>query len=48
MVEAESPVDVPTAEAAIKKHNNIKRAILAIPIDLIQQEAQRVRETLSY
>ncbi|CAJ0930046.1 unnamed protein product, partial [Mesorhabditis belari] len=43
--EAESPVDVPTAQAAIEKHTtSVKRAILNVPIDIIQQKAQIVQE----
>uniref|UniRef100_A0A1I7WT44 ANK_REP_REGION domain-containing protein n=1 Tax=Heterorhabditis bacteriophora TaxID=37862 RepID=A0A1I7WT44_HETBA len=44
MVECQQPVDVVTADAAIGQHKATKKAILAIPIDRIQDEANRMLE----
>lgn len=42
MAEAQSPVDVTTAEAALSQHSSIKKSIFAIPIDRLQSESDRV------
>ncbi|CAJ0573822.1 unnamed protein product, partial [Mesorhabditis spiculigera] len=46
ITDAESPVDVPTAQAAIERHGAIKKGILAVPIEAIQQKAQRVQDRI--
>lgn len=39
-------MDVATAETAIAKHHAVKKGILTIPIDSIQNEAKSVRFSL--
>ncbi|VDL78284.1 unnamed protein product [Nippostrongylus brasiliensis] len=47
MAEAQSPVDVTTAEAALSQHSNIKKTIFSIPIDRLQSESDRISERIN-
>lgn len=47
MTEAQSPVDVTTAEAALSQHSLIKKTIFAIPIDRLQSESERISERIN-
>nr|ACI49192.1 hypothetical protein Csp3_JD03.001 [Caenorhabditis angaria] len=47
MVECEQPVDVKTAEIAVKKHANAKRTIFTIPVETIENDASRICDRIS-
>ncbi|KAK6730193.1 hypothetical protein RB195_006949 [Necator americanus] len=47
MTEAQSPVDVATAETALSQHSLIKKTIFAVPIERLQSESDRISERIN-
>ncbi|VDM73827.1 unnamed protein product [Strongylus vulgaris] len=47
MMEAQSPVDVATAEAALSQHSSIKKTIFTIPVERLQSESERIAERIN-
>ncbi|CAB3408479.1 unnamed protein product [Caenorhabditis bovis] len=47
MVESEHPIDVKTAEQAVKRHAAAKRTIFTIPVEKIENDAHRICERIS-
>ncbi|KJH51605.1 RhoGEF domain protein [Dictyocaulus viviparus] len=47
MADSQSPVDISTAEAALSQHSSIKKAIIAIPVDRLQNESDRISERIN-
>ncbi|CAJ0590011.1 unnamed protein product [Cylicocyclus nassatus] len=46
-MEAQSSVDVTTAEAALSQHSLIKKSIFSVPVERLQSESERFSERIN-